>query len=223
MARAFVFPLSPLSDELKSGVPLNSSRRYDVSNGPTEQAIGLDGHVFVTWGDGTSFVIVPFSQGGGPPTGSPTGNSPITAGSSEGNLMIFFADLDEYPLRNQSHGRIKIVTTRQVGPTLQTSHHAEARGYAFSLCSNAALPLEYTPTLVLSYDKSTQLADGSLVMYRQDEYGLWQPIPSYLPDGAWYVAASLDRKSAPSLFLPDSGNPLERVERYRLCWKPPGN
>ncbi|MBA3944929.1 MAG: hypothetical protein H0X37_10265 [Herpetosiphonaceae bacterium] len=188
-------------------------------NRDLKEGISLDGHVFVKQGD--TFVIATYSQGGGPPTGSPVGGTPMTPGSSDGNLMIFFADQGEYPDGNKQHGKIRMVTTRWPGGApSKLDTNAEARGYTYSLCSNDLLPHDYLPTLCIFYDKRTELRDGEAIIHRQDDKGVWHPIPSYRPSGAWYVAAPLDVTTAPRLIDPDYREGNVRYERYRLYWVP---
>jgi hypothetical protein len=93
---------------------------------------------------------------------------------------------------------------------------AGARSYAYTLCSNGPLPLEYLPTLSLFYDKRAEIGDSEAIIHRQDDAGAWQPIASYRPSGAWYVAAPLDRDTAPRLVEPEPPGGGPRVERYRL-------
>jgi hypothetical protein len=205
--------------------PLDQPQGIDLQNGRASPGpVALDGHVLVSWGDRNQMIIVNFSQGGGPPTGSPVGATPMTAGSSEGNLMIFFADRGDYP---QTHfSRIRIITTRLLGMDAhirdaELGVDVEARSYVFSLSSNEPLPVEYLPTLVLAYDKRAELDDGTPFIYRYDEkQGQWVRITSYAPANAWYVAAPLNQQTAPNLFKPISDTEKGRVERYRLFFVP---
>jgi hypothetical protein len=210
----YVFPLDQV-------VSPTSERIAIKNNKSTIASIALDGHIYAEI-DG-KIIIATYSQGGGPTTGSPTGGTPITPGSSEGNLLVFFDDRGEYPDYNKHHQQIKVVTTRWPGSGEGTSKSADidARGYAYSLCANTILPSEYLPTLALSYDKRAELRDGEAIIHRLDDTGKWQPITSYRPSGAWYVAAPLTIKTAPRLFDPDLNGEAGRVEHFRLFWVPP--
>jgi hypothetical protein len=184
-------------------------------------AVSLDGHVLVEWPDRKDLAIATFSQGGGPPTGSPVNGAPITAGSADGNLMIFFESRGETVYKRGDHAEVRVITTRQPGlePDLYPVNGlgAEPRGYAFSLGSNGPLPLEHKPTLVISYDKQTELDDGEPVVHRMDATGTWQPVPTYRPRGAWYVAAPLNEDTAPNLTKAVIDKNKEvRVERFRI-------
>jgi hypothetical protein len=213
---AHIFPLDHVVSNHMKETPISV-----FNNTATVDPIGLDGHVFVEIAD--KLVIATYSQGGGPPTGSPTGGTPITPGSSEGNLMVFFDDLDEYPDINNYHRMIRVITTRWAGGGESPLPHskAEARGYAYSLCANEILPIEYRPTMALSYDKRTELKGGEAIVHRLDDTGNWQPILSYRPNGAWYVAAPLTIQTAPRLFDPKITDNSQRVEHFRLFWMPP--
>jgi hypothetical protein len=178
----------------------------------------LDGHVLVKWRDQMDdrLIINTFSQGGGPPTGTPTGPPPISAGSSEGNVMLFFEDKGLRP----DYSKVRIVTTRLYGVPYELPTHAQARGYGFSLSSTTPLPIELNPTIVMYYDKSAELADGDAIIHQQADDGTWIPIPTYRPAEAWYVAAPLNADTAKKLVSLDIKSPQDRVEHYRLYWVP---
>lgn len=225
----YVFPVDGVHQPDENAAERSySADRVKIQSGhSTPDPISLDGHVLVRWPGTQQQVIVTFSQGGGPGTGSPSGPPPMTAGSSEGNLMIFFADQREDKQADQqkdekynnARGRVRIVTTRLVAPPVEVERGGEPRSYAFSLGSNAPLPLGDIPSLVLAYDKNAELDNKMARICRYDERsGKWQPITSYRPRGAWYVAIPLDPTTAPNLFLPewDKDNNIVRVERYRL-------
>lgn len=208
----YVFPL----DQVNSATGTSDISVDITQSGVTSHAVSLDGHVFVKLPGADAFVIATYAQGGGPPTGSPTGGTPLTPGSSDGNLLVFFADQGEYPDNNQHHGALRVVTTRWPGGAAGAlASGAQPRSYAYTLCSNGPLPLEYLPTLSLFYDKRAEIGDGEAIIHRQDDSGAWQPVASYRPSGAWYVAAPLDRSTAPRLIDPTPPGG-QRVERYRL-------
>jgi hypothetical protein len=207
--------VAPLGSAGAAGRP-----RVEVEPGePTREKLALDGHVFVKLGD--RCMIATYSQGGGPPTGSPVGGTPMTPGSSEGNLMICFADQGEYPDGNESHGEVRVVTTRWPGGAPSgLASQAQARSYAYTLCSNQAIPARYLPTLALFYDRQAELHDGEPLIHRLDDDGTWKPVISYRPAGAWYVAAPLDGATARRLTDPGLPSGQLRVEHYRLYWVP---
>lgn len=145
----------------------------------------------------------------------------MTPGSSEGNLMICFQDLGEYPDKNTHHGEVRVVTTRWPGNApSELSSGAQARSYVYTLCSNGPIPIDYAPTLVMFYDRRAELDDGEAVIHRLDDDGTWMPIISYRPSGAWYVAAPLDLKTTRRLIDPDLPDSQPRVEHVRLYWRP---
>ncbi len=215
----YLYPLdqvvAPVASSGGAGRP-----RVAVKPGvPTVEKLALDGHVFVKLGE--RCIIATYSQGGGPPTGSPVGGTPMTPGSSEGNLMISFADQGEYPDGNEAHGEVRVVTTRWPGGApSKLDSGAEARSYAYTLCSNQAIPARYLPTLALFYDRQAELHDGEALIHRLDDDGIWKPILSYRPAGAWYVAAPLNIETAPRLIDPGLAPEQLRVEQYRLYWTP---
>lgn len=213
-ARVYIYPNDRIVSDLND-IPIERPPSEF-----TDQAVALDGHVLVTL-ENDKLVLATYAQGGSPPCGSPVGGTPIMPGSSEGNLMVFFADRGDYPRYNKDHAYIRVITTRLPGGVpSKTVAGAEARSYAFTMCSNAALPLDYAPTLSLFYDKRAELQDGEAVIHRQAENGEWQPIISYRPAGAWFVATLLDQHAAPNLTKPAEPGSTKRVERYRLYLVP---
>ena len=197
--------------------PLGQAAPQTVAPGTFTRVPTLDGHVLATWQQGGKLMISSFSQGGNPQTGTPTGGPPITAGSSEGNSMIFFGNKEQ----RRDYSDTKIVTTLvHVDPQLDAlPDGAQARSYAFSLACNTPLPTEFDPTLILYFDRDTQAEQGELVIYRHAELdgATWTPVPTYRPVNAFYVAAPLNDDTATRLVAPESST---RVERYRLYWKP---
>lgn len=172
----------------------------------------LDGHVLVQCSEST-FTICTFSQGGGPGSNTPSGPPPISGGSSDGNLMIFFSD--EEPGRDYSTTRV--VTTRLQG-VAGAPDGAEPRSYVFSLCSNEPLPEQLHPTLILHYDNAGQ-PPGVLRIHRWEDGG-WRPIPTFEQPGRSYAAAPLTSKKARTAPNLVEYRATERVERYRLFWYP---
>lgn len=213
----------------------------------------LDGHVVVGWGKEqlTALMVGTFSQGGGPPShdifrvgGDSFAPIPITAGSSDGDVMLFF---DDRPNRaehdakapaaagqtevvgaqtgagtNNHEIQIKVVTTINNGAQ-GNPPDAEARAwsYPFSLASNGRLPAEFNPTLVVHHTTPDErdLLSGDLLICRL-EGGDWKPLPTYLPAGASFAATPLRGGTAGGSLIVDQEDQGPRVERYRLYWIP---
>lgn len=200
--------------------PLGGSAPQLAPAGETVTLPTLDGHVLLSDESGQQLVVATFSQGGNPTSGNPSVGSPITAGSSEGNVMLFFEDKVR-----RDHGSTKVVTTLihgDVTPEQSGSGLPDGvlpRSYIFSIASNAALPLDCSPTLVMNYDAQAARGGGSLLIYRyetDEEGGRWTPIPTYLPHGASFAAAPLTPETTRQLFSTSA----PRIERFRLCWTP---
>ncbi len=197
--------------------PFGQGQPQKITPNTFNEVPTLDGHVLVTWEQGKQLVIGSFSQGGNPQTGTPTGGPPITAGSSEGNSMVFFADKEQ--IRDYSDTKI-VTTVVHVDPDMDTlPDGAQARSYTFSLSSNTALPTELAPTLILYFDRDAIAEDGDLLIYRQKdlEGSAWTQVPTYRPTNSFFAAAPLNAETAERLV---ATQPAARVERYRLYWKP---
>jgi hypothetical protein len=216
--------LYQLGQEHASNDPLKGKAIDDHSWMSEERLLpALDGHVLMRWNDGR-LLISTFSQGGGPSSSIPGGPPPISAGSSEGNVMLFFEN-KEHTL---DYSDVKVVTTLIHADSAldQLPDGAQARGYAFSLASNKALPVALSPTLIMNFDSAASSGGGSLLIYREDGNSQangatkWVPIPTYLRPGASFAAAPLNVETAPSLVVANPGGP--RVERYRLYVVPRG-
>lgn len=201
--------------------PLGQSAQQDAAPGAIVTLPTLDGHVLLSGDGGQKLVLATFSQGGNPTSGNPSVGSPITAGSSEGNVMLFFEDKVR-----RDHSNTKVVTTLIHGdiahdePGGGLPDGVQPRSYIFSIASNAPLPLDCSPTLVMNYDASSARSGGDLLIYRyeSEQGGRWTPIPTYLPEGASFAAAPLTPETTVQLF----STTAPRVERFRLCWTPSG-
>lgn len=183
----------------------------------------LDGHALLRWGD--KLVISAFSQGGGPNTNTPVGPPPISAGSSEGNLMLFFGD-EEFArnpdaFADKKYDRVRVVTTLIHGMTETLPGAAQARSYTFSLAGTKNLPAELNPTLVMHFDTSGTRADGDLLVYRQTDQHTWIRLSTYCRPGSSFVAVALRDEDAGGALLA-SDSPTSCVERYRLYLLPRG-
>jgi hypothetical protein len=163
-----------------------------------------------------------YSQGGGPGATPPVHANPTTAGSSEGNVMLFFYDEqygpafgpDALPYSQlaqvgRDYSSLSIVTTLNHG--IAAPEGARPRSYTFSFAGTEPLP-QLDPTLVMFYDRETAEEAGEPRIYRhQRPMGGWVAVPTYLPPRFPYVAAPLVGGVAPGLSRAGG------VERYRLC------
>jgi hypothetical protein len=176
----------------------------------------LDGTVLLTWREGgrDQHWVAEYSHGGNPPTSVRTAGAPISAGSAEGNLLIF--SRTDKSQRGDKDYDLRIVTTRNYAG-FEKGQPGEPRSYLFSVASN--MPIDYAhynPTIVLYYDAEALDDDKDLQIYRYDsQMGEWLAVLTYLPGGGFYAAAALDASSAPHLIAqyPPGGT---RVEYYRL-------
>jgi hypothetical protein len=173
----------------------------------------LDGHVLLRWDD--KLVISTFSQGGGPATNTPVGPPPISAGSSEGNLMLFFAPSDD----TTNYSDVRVVTTLIHGMPYTVQGREQARSYAFSLASTKPLPKGLNPTLILYYDTYTAHGEGDFLVYHQNASGNWGQLPTYCQPGASFAAVPLGDEQAGGTLIADEAL-AQRIERYRLYWLP---
>jgi len=219
--QVLVFALGGATEAIDFGRPDGPDWQSEAQPIPT-----LDGHVLLRWPDGRA-QIATFSQGGGPPSHGPVSGSPVTAGSSNGNVMIFFRDtewndseeqLDQPPEKNNhDYSEVKVITTLLPGvdPRLPGRHARASRGYVYSLAATTALPTELTPTLVMYYSASRLDQDAEPRIYREVD-GHWEELAVYPSPRCGYVAVPLDASSASNLVDTYIDGP--RVERYRLVW-----
>ncbi len=192
----------------------------------------LDGHVLLKW-DSNALYICGFSHGGGPCTSGGGRCVCYTAGSYEGNSMIFYlgnldaADTEDNNLRLPSLPIIgdeggRIVSTVLTGGVQYLSRvsgpKAEARSYIFSLASNQPLQTD-SATLVLYYDYDALKQDGDLLIYRWHEADGWQPITTCAPQNQPYLCMPLD-KAVPETSSLEQGRYGHYVDRYRIYWTP---
>jgi hypothetical protein len=205
----------------RSGARLPSQEEAPERYRPIAQ---LDGVVVLRWGDAgePAYWLAEYSHGGNPPTSVRSPGAPISAGSSDGNLMIFSrtaeasaADPNYDPAKDPDYD-LRIVTTRNYAG-FQGGEPGAPRSYLFSVAAN--LPLDYgrlRPTLVLAYDSEALDDDHELLIFRYDVHGReWLPLPTYQPAGAFYAAAAIDGESAPNLTAQYPPSNI-RVEYYRL-------
>jgi len=184
----------------------------------------LDGHVLLRWA-GDAFFVASYSQGGGP-NSTTGGRLPITAGSADGNAMLFFVEPDNRQTQHtpapdtppDDDERVRIVTTTLIAGPQRLPEGPEARSYIFSLASNVSL-MDYTATLVLYYDRDARGRRGDLLIYRwdaQEQRWVWHiTFTPALP----YVALPLQKGLGTAPALTGEGEALP-VERYRIYWTP---
>jgi hypothetical protein len=187
----------------------------------------LDGHVLARWGD--QVAICTFSQGGNPGSGSPNAPPPISPGSSDGTVLLFFyddtavediSDVKRDKVAADYYSRVKMITTILHGVHGVLPSGARPRSQVCSITSNAPLPLHLRPTLIMYYDSRDERdpLTGDLLICRL-ENGVWTPLPTYLPPGRPFAVAPLDDGTAGSL-SPYRGEP--RAEFFMVCWVPCG-
>jgi hypothetical protein len=181
----------------------------------------LDGQVLVRWrGAGTEpdrLMVCDYSQGGGPDSHIKAPEPPITAGSSDGNVMFFFTPHGKGHELNPQYSEIRIVTTRNFGGFEQANETTGApRSYLFSVASSKAIPAEeLSPTLVMHFDTDALDDEGQIVICRYNEQDSeWEVLPTYQPPAAFYAALPLTSR-------PDGTQPLDpdgahSVEHYRI-------
>jgi hypothetical protein len=190
----------------------------------------LDGHVLLEWANG-GVSIAAFSHGGGPPTHGgispnldggvapavpaehvPAANvkTPITAGSSDGRVMIFF---DPFPLetdpkaasaRQQYYETARVVTTNLHGLELPSPREDCAPASSlYSLAAARPLPADLNPTLVINLDP-LEIRPG-----RRASVFFWL-------DGKWHaLAANLAPACRRFVYLPLQGTRLvEQIADY---------
>ncbi|HEX8683524.1 MAG TPA: hypothetical protein VF707_14480 [Ardenticatenaceae bacterium] len=188
----------------------------------------LDGYVLAEWKDGR-VLIYPFSQGGGPPNHEPVGSSPVTAGSSDGHVMLFFYSPEDEIEAAQAPktDNIKVVTTLVHGEPSGANDSFEG-SYVYALSSTQPLLKELRPTLVLFYDRPASGVKASFdfkpVIQRWipaigNTAAQWLSLTkeSYARVHSPLVALALREATAPRLTDPVPLSP-DNVEYYRLFW-----
>lgn len=175
----------------------------------------LDGHLLLEFTT-DQLMIYPFSQGGMGPSHNPVSAPPHTAGSLDGNVMLFFDETNDSSKKESDH-KLKIITTLNDAP----SGNEHIGSYIYSIASNQPLAKEDNPTLVLYYDTaSTGPASGykHRPILRRLDNDSWLPLETYASYGRPFVAIPLDKKTAPNLIEINPSNNL-RIESYQLYWK----
>jgi hypothetical protein len=118
------------------------------------------------------------------------------------------------------YSRIKMITTFSHGFPGVLPPGGRPRSYAFSITSNAPLPLNLHATLIMYYDSrdEREALTGDMLICRL-ENGVWTPLPTYLPPSRSFAVAPLNDGTAGSL-SPYRGEP--RAEFFMVCWVPHG-
>jgi len=226
-----IYPLGQASNQ--AGIVLEDAGRVDGADWMSKPVTlpTLDGHVFVRTQGGLA--ITTFSQGGDPPFHNPAPANPINAGSADGNAMLFFYK-PEGSEPDQLYDTVKVVTTRVAGVPYMATLRSQTRilSAAYSLASNAALPSELHPTLILYYNLPEELLNlaslmqGDIAVYRLDG-ATWQKQPHvFVPitRGSLFVAMPLYSQSEQhpggSLVQDEAETPGQRIESYVVCWSP---
>lgn len=211
----WIVPFGHACDPIAMGRPGDADWISAACEVPT-----LDGQVLLQWRDGRR-LIVTFSQGGGPPTHGPVTANPVTAGSSDGNIMLFFRD-DEWRdpdlmadgEKNTDWSHLKVITTIMQGVE-SPDERGTARSYIYSVAGSAPLPDALSPTLVMYYDTITLSQQGIPRIERLDPDG-WVTMNGLSSAGCGFVAIPLDGDTA--AHLTDESYDGPRVERFRLVW-----
>jgi hypothetical protein len=192
--RGWIFPLgtTEISGELQwsqNTANPKQSRAGEKSDASAKLS-SLDGHILLM-NDAHQVTVAAYSIGGGPASVGVPWPAPITAGSSEGNAMIFFYDKQASvpPLPDEA---TLTVTTRNYGisngyPDYQTC------SYTYSLVPNRPLPSEKYGTLVMAIDRTTVGEDEAVELRRFDpKSGTWaQKVPALYDAVLSNVAAPL--------------------------------
>lgn len=190
----------------------------------------LDGHVLLSWNNGQQLYICGYSHGGGPCTSGGGRCICYTAGSYEGNSMMFF--LGNYDASDRPQPRLNLVQQQDEGMRIvSTVLHggeqmittgpntvAEARSYVFSLASGQKID-KNSASLVLYYDQDTPKKGGDLLIYRWDDTNGWRRLSTYAPSGQSFVCIPLDQQT-PECINSQVNTSGHYINRYRIYWTP---
>jgi hypothetical protein len=199
-----------------------------------EELATLDGHVLLDYRDeiGAARTVATFSQGGGPDSGTPHepptpppdgANVPITAGSSDGAVLLFFGERPQGDTTD--YRRVKVVTTALHGTPARETLPGIQRSQVFCVAANARLPLGLDPTLVIVYeppDDENQRTSDVLTIYRLDPSAsapAWKPLPTYVPSDIAAVVPLAYEPDGP--LVSDDVSDDERVEFFVVCSQAP--
>lgn len=191
-------------------------------------ATSLDGHILIQT-NGQPLMINAYSQGGGPASAPNVTTNPITAGSADGEVLLFFDSQDalkdierqakdeadeiekkaEFAKANAS---VRIVTTTLPSITLNNPP-GTALSDSFAIASNNPIPDGLYATLVILMDPSWFSTDQNVFIYRVSD---GTQLPTYVPPDSAFAAAPLDQMTAPSLFDSAATQHLECFALYAV-------
>jgi hypothetical protein len=209
------------ADEVK----LNMTQKDNYQESDPVPLETLDGHVLLESDAGRT--IATFSQGGGPGTGTvhepppppPDGTSvPITAGSSDGAVLLFFGE--KPPDDGTDYQRVKVVTTALHGAPGGPELPGIQRSQVFCVAASHRLPLGLKPTLVIVYEPLEDLNERKrevLTICRLDPSDLssgWKPLPTYVPSDVATVVPLAYDADGPLVREADDDH---RVEFFVIC------
>jgi hypothetical protein len=196
----------------------------------------LDGQVLLRWNADPEkdmpteqYMVYDYSQGGGPNSHVLAPDPPITAGSSDGNVMFFFrSDVPKSDtVKHRDYSKIRIVTTRNyAGFERGGEPLIQSRSYLFSAAWNQPIPAdELSPTLVMNFDREAleaddKKSDGDLIIswYHEKSSG-WIDSDSYTPKGAFFAALEIKQDAEGDKPAFDPGLPDDNIAHYRLFLK----
>lgn len=223
----FVFPLG-WPDGVQEIAPVQTANSMSLEP-------PFDGYIVARWDDDSllhgRFMVYHFSEGGPGPHNDPDGGGPpITAGSSDGSLGIYFGSAEG--AGSGDYSDVKVVTTRSFDSRPYND-------YIYTIASSRPLPeQDITATLIFHYDatldpiernkepESSDEANGTSgssersdtyepVVYRLKDDNLKDY--TYSPPDAAFLALPLTCDTASSLRDESSAEP--RVESYQIRWK----
>jgi hypothetical protein len=178
----------------------------------------LDGHVLVKLGE--SIAVSTFSQGGGPPTHTGIPSNPITAGSSDGEAMLFFNTAEVAP----NYSRFKVVTNMIHGVCPKDPLGIDPRSAIYSVATNHQLPRTLGPTLVIYYDTPYQNKSSYLRLYGLKDDGAWKRLEAEVSTSGRFVAVPLSDDTisddGTGTRLSSDDAPRLRVECFRVKGAP---
>ncbi len=215
--QAWVFPLGRTPNgSWPKAAKLKPDGNSWVSDEKPFETPSLDGQVLLKWVEGgkEKILIAEYSEGGGPATSvRDAPEPPISAGSSEGNLMFYFAAYAQEPgfTRRLEHSKIRIVTTRNYGEFNGVKQdQIKPRSYLFSVAASQGISVDqFHPTLVFSFDAQAVSKTGELYIYSYiEEKAQWELKPTYQPWPSFRAAhpltggngVALDPKACPSYY-----------------------
>lgn len=250
----WVCPLGGKVEVFPIGNAMQEGNSFTVRFPPAESR-ALDGHVVLWYGENA--VACAYSHGGNPPKHTPTAPPengtvmlslvpgadtsatgpkpfvPITAGSSDGTVRIYFevANPTEFPSDekayaevlqrfNDYYSNVRIITTMHSGPRVRPPvDEAQALSPIFTLSSNTSLRTPGVPAVNASLEvrfarlDRSKVTTGQVLLYRLEQNS-WQIVPSYAHPSFDAVAAILDSQSE----LYAEG--LDLAEHYQVWWVP---